>query len=267
MTTELAIAAAVSEYELAQRNRLATEAHLRATGMSSTPSGLTTLLEAERRAEREAARAMQRSVAAHPAWPWMERVRGIGPTLAARLLARLRIDKAPTPSSFWSYCGLATVPGVRYTCATCGVVILLGAHHTPLRSHRTSTGAPCTGHLQVDDESPARVAPRQPGRGQRRTFDTEARTVCHLIGVSFIRRGRAYRAVYDVRRERLHAERPDWTPNHVHLAAMRVTEKLFLAHLWQVWAGALGRPAQLPFAVARNGRAGVEISPWEMVES
>ncbi len=59
--------------------------------------------------ERELLRELSERIARHPAWHWLERVRGIGPSLAARLLARLEIDRAPTPSSFWSYCGLATV--------------------------------------------------------------------------------------------------------------------------------------------------------------
>jgi hypothetical protein len=43
----------------------------------------------------------------HPLYPWLEGVRGIGPNLAAKLLSKLGdIDRFPTVSHMWSYCGL-----------------------------------------------------------------------------------------------------------------------------------------------------------------
>src|SRR4051812_10765238 len=56
----------------------------------------------------------------HPAWPWLSGISGIGAILAARLLSRLDVAKARTPSSFWKYCGLATIPGTLYECVQCG---------------------------------------------------------------------------------------------------------------------------------------------------
>lgn len=85
----------VAAYELAQRNRIATAAHQRtraSAGVADDP--ISQLLQMEVHTERMLAREMARRVAEHPAWPWLERVRGVGPTLAARLLARLRIDRA-----------------------------------------------------------------------------------------------------------------------------------------------------------------------------
>jgi hypothetical protein len=107
---------------------------------------------------------------------------------------------------------------------------------------------------------------RFPSRGHRRTFDVGARSLCHLIGTSFLRRGGAYREVYYRQRERLEARVPRWTPMHVHLGAMRTMEKLFLAHLWTVWAERAATGGRRPYEIARRGRAGVLIAPSEMLE-
>jgi hypothetical protein len=255
----------VTAYELAQRNRIATAAHVRAGHTAAETMG--ELHAIELRTERSLARRMGSCVREHPAWCWLEQVRGIGPTLSARLLARLRIDRAPTPSSFWKFCGLSTVEGSRYTCPRCGASLLRVRGTAPPRRHRAPDGEHCEERL--DDTPPGgivRVAARLPSRGQARTFDVGARSLCHLIGVSFLRRGGKYRAVYYTRRERINAQHPDWTPLHSHLAGMRVMEKLFLAHLWSVWSEKAGMPARTPYPVWMRGRGGVSISPWEMVD-
>lgn len=242
--------------------------NLRLIGAGRSPGPSPTLGELyrqERRAEMVCAREMARAVSAHPAWPWLGQVRGIGPTLAARLLARLRIERASTPSSFWQYCGLGTVPGERHVCLTCGMVLVGPAGRSSPRHHADKLGARCHGPFQRDTSNPVRVAPRLPSRGQPRSFDVTARSLMHLVGTSFLRRRSPYRSVYDRHREHLQDRTPAWTPMHSHLSAMRVMEKLFLAHLWLVWADALALPTRRPFELTRRGRSGVDIPPSAMV--
>lgn len=296
--SELELSRIVSAYELAQRNRIATGALLRSLQNESaraerdesadaqravTPAAdqavrvvrarrspgpstaLGDLFRQERTAEMACAREMARAVSAHPAWPWLGQVRGIGPTLAARLLARLRIERASTPSSFWQYCGLGTVPGERHVCLTCGMVLVGQAGRASPRHHTDERGGRCHGPFQRDSTSPVRVAPRLPPRGQARSFDVTARSLMHLVGTSFLRRRSPYRSVYDRHREHLQARTPSWTPMHSHRSAMRVMEKLFLAHLWLVWADALALPTRRPFELTRRGRSGVDIPPSSMI--
>lgn len=66
-----------------------------------------TLLELEGYCVRYATEFLQN----HPAWPWLSKVRGVGPTLAMRLLSMLDIRRADTISDFWRYCGLGVVDG------------------------------------------------------------------------------------------------------------------------------------------------------------
>ncbi|HEY5417733.1 MAG TPA: hypothetical protein VIK41_23020, partial [Gemmatimonadaceae bacterium] len=121
-------------------------ARIRAGGASGLAPGLADAYRRQWNEERDLLRLLTERIALHPAWPWLVRVRGLGPSLSARLLARLEIDRAPTPSSFWSYCGLATVAAHVYRCPDCGYELSLpdGRH---LRSaHRIpGTGQPCGG--------------------------------------------------------------------------------------------------------------------------
>jgi len=217
--------------------------------------------------ERDLLRLLTERIARHPAWPWLERVRGIGPSLSARLLARLEIDRAPTPSSFWSYCGLATVAAQLYRCDDCGYELSLpeGRH---LRSdHRVpGSGRPCAGALALVGEGTKRVAQPRPSRGENAPYDREAKKLCYLIGTSFVRQGDTYRRYYNDQRARLDTAKPDWIPRRRHLTALRMTEKLFLAHLWLVWREQLGLPVTAPYADSREDAAPAP-RPWAMVDA
>jgi hypothetical protein len=181
------------------------------------------------REERELRAGFATLLEGHPAWDWLRQVRGIGPTLAARLLARLRIERAPTPSAFWRYCGLGT-----------DAVTAVDAGGT-----RGAT----------------RVAQPRLRRGERSTYSPTAKAVCYLIGLSLMRQGSAYKAYYRERRAGLEVTRPDWTAARRHLGALRSTEKLLLAHLWVAWRAALGyrssvrtrAPAARPAACLSRG--------------
>ena len=217
--------------------------------------------------ERDLLRQLTDRIAHHPAWPWLGRVRGIGPSLAARLLGRLEIDRAPTPSSFWSYCGLATVAAEVYRCADCGDELSLPSGRAVRSGHRVpATGQQCPGALAPVGEGPRRVAQPRPSRGENAPYDREAKKLCYLIGISFVRQGSAYRLYYQEQRARLDVAKPDWIPRRRHLTALRMTEKLFLAHLWLVWREQLGLPITAPYADSRDDSASTP-RPWAMVDA
>jgi hypothetical protein len=236
----------------------------------AAPPSLATVGEAYRRQwieERELLRVLSERIARHPAWHWLERVRGIGPSLAARLLARLEIDRAPTPSSFWSYCGLATVVAEVYRCSECGYELSLAVGRSVRAGHRVPvSGQPCGGTLAAIGEGPRRVAQPRPTRGENAPYDREAKKLCYLIGISFVRQGDTYKRYYEEQRDRLDVAKPDWIPRRRHLTALRMTEKLFLAHLWLVWRERLGLPITAPYADVRDD-ASPSPRPWSMVDA
>jgi hypothetical protein len=220
-------------------------------------------------AEQELRRAMTTALAEHPAWDWLSQVKGIGATLAAKLLARLDVHRAPHPSSFWSYCGLATVPGIEYRCATCGLRTSYPVRYRVKPIHnRPDSGTTCAGQLEParGPEHNVRVAQPRPASGEKASYDQYAKKVCYLIGVSFVRSKSAYGRFYRRERGRLEAERPGWTAGRIHYAALRKTEKLFLAHLWVIWRRAAGLAVETPYAQAILGRDEY-IPPEAMLEA
>ena len=246
------------------------EALLARLRTGGTPPAVSALGETYRRQwseERDLLRALSERIARHPAWPWLERVRGLGPSLAARLLARLDVDRAPTPSSFWSYCGLATVAAQVYRCTECGYELSLPAGRHIRASHRVPRSAePCAGTLVPAGDGPRRVAQPRPTRGENAPYDREAKKLCYLIGISFVRQGDSYKRYYTEQRARLEATKPDWIPRRRHLTALRMTEKLFLAHLWLIWREQLGLPVTAPYADTRDDAVPAP-RPWAMVDA
>jgi hypothetical protein len=261
-------------FEGAQRSRVAHGERLRAILQGRSSSSLTettsdpdALLKAIRRGEsagaprilecaytrafedeESAAAGLRGVIEQHPVWPWLDDIKGIGHLLAARLLSRLDIARARTPSAFWAYCGLATIPGVAYRCERCGLEVAYPTGYQLKGAHNVKSGArECLGELlPAGNETSTRVAPRGSVLGGRASYDAHARNSCYLIGVSMLRCGGDYRSFYDAEREKLTVSRPGWTLKRRHLAALRKMEKTFLRDLWLAWR----RAANLPVVAA-----------------
>ena len=199
--------------------------------------------------ELSAAAALRDAITGHPAWAWIETVKGVGHLLAARLLSRLDVVRARTPSAFWAYCGLATIPGLAFKCATCGLEVAYPLGYDPSGPHQRRSGSgPCTGNLtRVASDTQVRVAPRRTALGGRTGYDARARESCYLVGMSMLRCGSDYRGVYDAERARLAGTRPGWTPKRCHLSALRKMEKIFLRDLWIAWRRAVRLPVVAPY--------------------
>jgi hypothetical protein len=183
----------------------------------------------------------------HPAWGWLGHTKGIGHLLAARLLARLDVVRARTPSAFWAYCGLSTIPGVAYRCAKCGLEVAYPTSYQLKGTHTSRRGSKeCVGQLDPI-AADVRVAPRRTTAGGRAGYDAHARKSCYLVGVSMLRCGSSYKSLYDEERARLAIERPGWTPKRCHLSALRKMEKAFLRDLWVAWRKAVNLPVVAPY--------------------
>jgi hypothetical protein len=277
--TEALLELAASGYERAQRDRIRYGEQLRAiiqgrdarwelsvdVDQSADPDALLReirdsgggpvpilgrLYAAAWRQECEMGAQMQSLIGRHPAWPWLRGVRGVGSVLAARLLSRLDLTRAPSPASFWAYCGLGTVAAEEHVCERCGTRVFVAPGTRVAAPHAPPSGrGRCAGVLRPRGlTEDVRVAQGRPRRGERAPYDMEAKTICYLIGVSFVRCGGPYRAVYDERKAHLAAMHADWPAKRVHLAAVRATVKRFLADLWVAWREAEGAPV-----TARSG--------------
>jgi len=193
--------------------------------------------------------ALRQAIEQHPAWPWLANTKGVGHLLAARLLSRLDVTRAKTPSAFWAYCGLGTIPGIGYRCSQCGLAVAYPVGYQAPGTHLTQGGRrKCPGEFQPFAGNQAtRVAPRRSILGGRASYDARARISCYLIGLSMLRCGSEYREFYDSARAKLAASRPGWTPKRCHLSALRRMEKTFLRDLWIAWRGAVNLPVVQPY--------------------
>lgn len=234
--------------------------------------------------ERAAFGRMGELLETHPAWPWMGAVRGVGPTLGAKLLARLDLDKAHNASSFWSYCGLGTVPGQRWHCEACGWTGVFPAAYDVTGKHKgckakaarthTNPGDPAlveAGGAADDGARYANIRAAQPRseRGQKRSYDAYAKKVMYLLATSWLKAGSAsfYNRVYRDKVAYYERERPGWEKGRRHYSALRVAEKLFLSHLYEVWCEAVGREPGECYAAAQLDHEGIvtpaEVLQWE----
>jgi hypothetical protein len=193
----------------------------------------------------------------HPAWPWLRELRGIGAALAAQLLARLDRTRAPRPSSFWAFCGLATIAADLWACESCGARIEVVTGRRVPRLHRRADDRAerCTAPLVRSATPSVRIAQTRGATAQFMSYDRTARRVCHLIGVSMLRTRGAYEPVYRTARERFAAMQPTWPKIRCHASALRVMEKRFLLDLWHAW------PAGTP-CVPGSTAGGSVMTPW-----
>ncbi|MDQ6635857.1 MAG: hypothetical protein M3Z10_13990 [Gemmatimonadota bacterium] len=215
--------------------------------------------------ERQLSHLLEETITMHSAWPWLVQIRGVGPRLAARLLSRLRIERARSPSAFWAYCGLGTVAGAEYRCDRCAAHFVVSARNPAPARHVGKDRVACEGRLvPAAPSGHLRVAQPRPRRLEARRYDATAKTICFLIGTSFSRQGGPYKTYYQEAYARYASRHPTWPAKHVVFAAMRVTVKLFLKHLWIVWRGAEGMSSDHPDSV-KPAFGDTGPGPWDMV--
>lgn len=190
-------------YLQAQRIRIAAQNRLHAVKQERDEGpGLPFLEDTVRRysdIEEDIAKRMSKVIKDHPAWPWLSRVKGVGPTLGARLLGLIGdVANFPNVSKLWRFAGLAVIDGKA----------------------------------------------ERPKKGEKLHYNAKLKTTLYLIAISMIRASSPYRRVYDDAKNYYTHARPEWMKNHIHMASLRKMQKVFLAHLWEVWRKAEGLPTR-----------------------
>lgn len=97
----------VDAYYSMQENRIRSENQVRALTESGEPNAvLAWFAEQDRVLEQQVQRALDKYSAASPLGQWARSVVGIGPVIAAGLLANIDIRRAPTVGHIWRFAGL-----------------------------------------------------------------------------------------------------------------------------------------------------------------
>jgi len=232
-------------YEL-QENRKREDSRVRALTESGEPHAvLVWLAEQNRTLENQIRRALDAYSKSDPLGQWARSIVGIGPVIAAGLLAHIDLERAPTVGHVWRFAGLdPTVKwkkgekrpwnaGLKTLCwkigesfvkvsgnerAVYGQVYL---QRKALETQRNEAGA-------YRDQAAQVLAERKIGK------DTEA-----------------FR----------HYSAGRLPPAHIHARAKRYAVKLFLAHYHETGRRLLGLPVPLPYPVAHLEHAHVIEAP------
>ncbi len=97
----------VDAYYMMQDNRIRTAGQIRSMSSTGEPHAVLAWLLGENEVlEKQVARALDKYSAASPVGEWARSQKGIGPIIAAGLLAHIDITKCPTAGHIWSFAGL-----------------------------------------------------------------------------------------------------------------------------------------------------------------
>lgn len=176
--------------------------------------------------EKRAFKEIRLELETYSVWPWMKTVKGIGPTLAGKLLADIDIRKAKHVSNLWSFAGLAVTPE--------------GKSMRPVKGQKLPYSAKLrTACFMVSRSFLMCGSPYLEVYAKAKEFYQRTR------GVEYQRRDYAGEIIGDG--ELL----PAWTKGHIDYAARRKMVKVFLQHLWLKWRIAENLPTDLPYVNAR----------------
>lgn len=160
---------------------------------------------------------MAKHAAAHPVWPWLGSVRGIGPALGSQMLSMLLPPLEDRgPSTWYKAAGLT---------------------------------------VELRPDGTYRLPRARAGEGKI-TYYPRLRRCLHNVAESFVRQGGYYREIYDVRKTALiakHVADETWPPHRLDSVARWATVKLFLAHLYEEWSEAIGIHGRRAYVVDRLG--------------
>jgi hypothetical protein len=190
--------------------------------------------------EGQVRRALEKYVNVHPVGDWLTGVHGIGPVIAAGLLAHIDIHQAPTVGHIWRFAGLdPTVKWEKKTKRPWNAqlkVLCWKAGESFVMFHKDER---CVyGHLwrKQKDLYEARNA----------AGEYAARSAEILAAKNFRKDTDAYKAYIQGK----------FPPAHIHAMARRYAVKIFLSHLHgEMHRRILGSEPPLPYPIAILGHA------------
>lgn len=196
--------------------------------------------------ENKIRREMLRELKSHPAWPWLEQVKGIGPTLACKILGLSYncnglTQENGTVSRFWSFAGLGVENGKRIS---------------PKKGEKRpyNTRLKTAFFLAGESFIKSRGAYRSEYDAWKHTYRERQRGKMKALGVPAeiadgLQPGEAaWKAkIKEVNDE--HGAEAVWSDGHTEYAARRQMVKLFASHLWEVYREEVGLPVRPPYVL------------------
>jgi hypothetical protein len=243
----------VDQYYAMQRNRIRAASQANAMAKDGEPhSVLAWLRDQSDTLETQIQRALDRYSASHPVGEWLRAQVGIGPVIAAGLLAHIDISKAPTVGHVWRFAGLD--PTVKWGKGqkrpwNAALKVICWKAGESFVKQKSREG--CY-YGEVYEKRKA----LETERNERGDYAEQARISLET---------RNFGKDTDARR---HYEAGRLPPARIHLRAQRYAVKLMLSHLHdRMWRNAHGGEAPpLPYPIAHMEHAHY-VAPPEIKKS
>lgn len=243
----------VTAYYTMQDNRIRTANQARRMSKSQEPHGvLVWLMNNNSMLEKQVAAALDAYSAHHPVGMWARLILGIGPVIAAGLLAHIDITKAPTVGHIWSFAGL-----------------------DPTRKWNKGEKRPWNADLKTlcwkVGESFVKVSGRANDVYGKVYKERKALEQQKNEAGAYVEQARwkldNYRLGDDTAAKSIYAS-GKLPPGHIHERAKRYAVKMFLSHLHSVWFECYyARKAPRPYIIEHGGHVH-EVPPpfWPNLE-
>ena len=223
----------VDSYYGMQEGRIRANNQIRALTASGEPHESIAWLSTESRVlEESVKRALDAYSASHPVGKRMRTVVGVGPVIAAGLLAHIDITRAPTAGASWRYAGLDQTSEWKkgqkrpHNASLKTLCWKLGESFVKVCNHKDAV----YGKL-YQERKEVELAKNEAG-----AFADQAAAKLEKFNIG--KTTDAYKA-YSVGK---------LPPAHIHARAKRVAVKMFLSHLHQVWHEVeFGKTAPVPY--------------------
>lgn len=227
----------VDYYYLTQEDRKRASNQVRALSESGEPHSVIAWLAAESGLlERQVARALDAYSASHPIGIWMREIDGIGPIIAAGLLAHIDIAKAPTVGHIWRFAGLD--PTTKWGKGE------KRPHNAALKTLCWKIGESFVKVKNKETDYYGKVY------AERRTLEGQKNASgAYAVQAAAVVMSRPTHAQVKIYKD---GKLPD---GHLHARAKRYAVKLFLSHLHERWRKHEGLDVPLPYPIAHLGHA------------
>jgi hypothetical protein len=219
----------VDAYYIAQENRIRADGQIRA--MADEPNNvLNWLSDQNTTLETQLKGALDKYTAAQPIGQWARSIKGVGPVIAAGLIAHIDINKAATVSQIWRYAGL-----------------------DPSTKWNKGEKRPWNADLKVLcyklGESFVKVSGYEDAFYGKVYRDKKDELTAKNDAGGFAET--AARSVYGEKTQAAkHVAAGRLPPAQIHARARRYAVKLFLSHFHAKWRELEGLPVPVPYAIA-----------------
>jgi len=175
-------------------------------------------------------------------------VRGCGLLNVARVVAHTDMARAETVSQLWRLAGYGRG---RYDVSADSHAL------APVDGRRYDKNA---GQWRIVRPAPpagshVEERPDRPVAGFGLPYNVRLKTACFLVACAFLRANSPYRDIYDQARAYYEQQRPGWSRNRQHKAALRKMIEVWLSHLWETWRELEGLPTRRIYIVECLGHS------------